>query len=72
LTAALAEIQDDQTLSPDEKAKVKALLSPLVQPASINYSKDPSVNYLDNIGQGDKSMTPLQFTNSPTADCRYF
>jgi len=71
-TAALAGIQDDQTLSPDEKAKVKGLLSPLVQPAPINYSKDPSVNYLDNIGQGDKSMTPLQFNKSPTADCRFF
>lgn len=31
----------------------------------------PSVNFRDNIADGDKSMTPLQFTSRP-ADCRTY
>ena len=57
------------------KAAALAVLSPLIKPAPIKYypnPKAPSVNLIDNVAQGDTSVTPLQFTKSPVADCRFF
>ena len=73
ISAALLAQKNSKTISPAQKLKNTALLEPLVKPAPINFypsSTAPSVNLADNIAKGDESMTPLQFTKNPVADCR--
>lgn len=53
---------------------MQQLITPLTDQSPINYSPrtPPSINLLDNIAQGDESETPLQFTRSPDAECRFY
>ena len=58
-----------------DKVASTAILKPIVAPPPINYFPDaqaPSVNFLDNIAENDTTQTPLQFTRSPNAECRFF
>ncbi|KAL9086356.1 MAG: hypothetical protein Q9165_007142 [Trypethelium subeluteriae] len=52
-------------------ALVNKTLAPLIVPPPINITAF-GINIRDNIGQGDGSQIPLQFTKSPMADCRMF
>lgn len=56
-------------------SQVQRLLGLLASdPPILPYVSDevPSINFLDNIAQGDKSSMPLQFTAGISANCRFY
>ena len=71
----LTELELQNTSTKLDKAASAAILKPIVAPPPINYFPNadaPSVNFLDNIAENDTTQTPLQFTRSPNAECRFF
>lgn len=72
---ALQSQSNSTTITAAQQLRNVAVLSPLLQRAPINLypsPTSPSVNFLDNIAEGDTSMTPLQFSQPELADCRMY
>lgn len=65
--------EDNSSLIPSASA-MQQLIIPLRDQSPINYSPvtPPSINALENIAQGGESETPLQFTQAPYAECRFY
>ena len=71
----LLELEAENTTTKVDKVASEAILKPIVAPPPIKYfpnPQSPSVNFLDNIAENDTTQTPLQFTRSPNAECRFF
>ena len=72
--ASLAQLAAQLSNDTDAIATANRLLGPLMDPPPIQPvdAGSSSINLRDNIAQGDASLTPLQFTAGPYADCRFF
>ncbi len=74
IAAEAIEVQIEANGNSSTKtSQTRKLLGSLASPPPIAPApSDVSVNLLDSIAQGDTSATPLQFSGSITADCRFY
>ena len=73
-TEAIADQASATGNSSTQAAQVLKTLGPLIVDSPLNVAAtpgQPSVNAVDNIAQGDKTVTPLQFYGIP-ANCRFY
>lgn len=75
LQVVMAELEKPEVAAKVDKNATAAIIKPIIAPPPLNYfpsKNEPSVNFLDNIAVNDITQTPLQFTRSPSAECRFF
>ena len=75
INATLDYLHDSGTVTALDKVASSAILTPIIAPPPLNYfpgDASLSVNLLDSIAAKDTTQTPLQFTRSPNAECRFF